>query len=458
MRPIVSCINCPTYLVSKWLIKEFEKFEFPETLAVKDRYEFINTTKDLKIEDHEFMVSFDVVSLYPNVPIQESTSIINNWLKSLNIEEEVVEEYMILLKLCTSQNSFQFQDNVYSQNEGTPMGNPLSCFIANFFMSRLETQAKSLMNYFPRIWIRYVDDVFAIFDKNQNLQVFVNQLNTFHQSIKFTFEVETNNSLPYLDILLSKNMETNFIEYNIYRKDTSNYRYIPSDSYHPPQQKRAVFHSLIHRLLNTPLSIDNYNKEVHTIKDIAKFNGYQTKMIDDMIKKKKRNIQKNMRTTLYKNRVKENQQWKSATYTSYANDIHEAFKKNTNINISFSTNSNLKHLLGNPKTKLKTEDKSGIYEIPCDNCEKKYIGQTKIKIKTRFKEHLAHYKNKQSEKSAIAKHALSTGHCFSKISLLKEVSREKQLDAYESIYIHKNEQYLVNNEPGPIQNSPLFFL
>src|SRR5436190_8298902 len=205
---------------------------------------------------------------------------IKNWLIAQNLDEPLINEYLLLTNLCMSQSTFLFQDKIYQQTEGTAMGNPLSCFLANIFMSNFEMKAKNTLSYFPRLWIRYVDDVFAIFDKNQDLFKFVSELNSYYPSIRFTFEVEQNNSLPFLDILVTKQNNSGKIEFDIYRKPTSNDRFIPRESYHHPSQKRAVFHSLIHRLLHTPLSAEKYSKEVNKIKQIALFNGYLPDMID----------------------------------------------------------------------------------------------------------------------------------------------------------------------------------
>jgi hypothetical protein len=51
----------------------------------------------------------------------------------------------------------------------------------------------------------------------------------------------------------------------------------------------------------------------------------------------------------------------------------------------------------------------GVYGIPCE-CGKTYIGQTNRTIETRRKEHMRHLRLGQPDKSAIAQHALETGH------------------------------------------------
>ncbi|KAJ8941458.1 hypothetical protein NQ318_016898 [Aromia moschata] len=54
-----------------------------------------------------------------------------------------------------------YNGEYFQQHEGTAMGNSLSPFIANLFMSKFETEVKYKFEYFPRVWFRYVDDIFA---------------------------------------------------------------------------------------------------------------------------------------------------------------------------------------------------------------------------------------------------------------------------------------------------------
>ncbi|KAJ8939043.1 hypothetical protein NQ318_007674 [Aromia moschata] len=134
------------------------------------------------------------------------------------------------------------------------MGNSLSSFIANLFMSKFETKVKDKFEYFPRVWFRYVDDIFAVFNtKAISLDNFVAKLNNRFPTIKFTYEVEHNEQLPFLDVLVIRNSE-NKLEFDVYRKETATLRYIPNDSHHPFQHKMASFNFLIRRLLNFPLS------------------------------------------------------------------------------------------------------------------------------------------------------------------------------------------------------------
>jgi hypothetical protein len=57
----------------------------------------------------------------------------------------------------------------------------------------------------PAHWYRYVDDTFVVWTHGQEeLHRFLQHLNTIHSNIKFTMEVEKNNTLPFLDVLVTR--------------------------------------------------------------------------------------------------------------------------------------------------------------------------------------------------------------------------------------------------------------
>lgn len=80
-------------------------------------------------------------------------------------------------------------------------------------------------------------------------------------------------------------------------------------------------------------------------------------------------------------------------------------------------------------------------------------------MKKRFNEHLKCIEHKQTQESAFAAHVVSTGHVnvtFENVELVRSVSDERRLDAYECVYIHKNENK-VNLDNGNM-DSVLFSL
>lgn len=224
-------------------------------------------------------MSFDVEALFPSIPVEEALNALKTHLSKQNITEEELRVYMKAATMCMKMNFFTFRNRFFKIIFGTSMGNPLSPLIAEVFMAKFETDLKS-KGLLPRIWHRYVDDVFAIVKKDQ-LNDVLTVLNTQYPTIKFTYEMEQNNKLIFLDLELQR--KQNRIDIAIHHKPTSTLRYIPSDSYAPIQHKLAAFHSLAHRLISLPLNLNNYITEYTYIKEAAKINGYSTKTIDKII-------------------------------------------------------------------------------------------------------------------------------------------------------------------------------
>lgn len=457
MRPIVSSINSPSYKIAKWLLSELNKFEPPQSLHIKNSFDVVDKLSDIIIKNDEIMVSFDVESLYPSIPIEETIEMIDDWLLKQNLPPEKIRLYKTLLKLCMNQNQFQFANKYYKQTSGTTMGNPLSCFVANTFMGNFETSLKD-RDMLPRVWIRYVDDVFAVV-KRDDLHNVLHTLNNQYASIKFTYETEINQTLPFLDILLER--KCNKIEFNVYRKPTITDRYITSDSYCSHANKMAVFNSMVYRLCKLPLSVKNYIKELNYIKNVASINGFDNDIVNKLVSKHCKNIKRNEITSFFIEE-KKNRNKKRAVF-SYAGNLTDQLKnifKKHNIDLVFTNNAKLLSTICNIKDKTDNNSKSGIYEISCKDCPLKYIGQTRRNILTRFKEHSAHIKYNQPEKSAVAQHVLDFDHFNinkeENLKLLKNVNHVSKLNAWESLYIHKNRFNLMNNDKGPIK-SPLFY-
>ena len=110
------------------------------------------------------------------------------------------------------------------------MGSPLGPSFANIFMCALEQNFLSNCpsNHKPIFYRSFVDDTFCIFQNRTQVECFLNYLNRQHPNIKFTQELEENNSLPFLDTLVT-HVENGF-NTNLYRKKTFTGLYTHFDS------------------------------------------------------------------------------------------------------------------------------------------------------------------------------------------------------------------------------------
>ena len=79
------------------------------------------------------------------------------------------------------------------------MGSPLALVLAHIFMGFNESKWLNEYNFNkPKFYLRYVDDILAAFDNEQDSLDFLNFLNNRHPNIKFAL-----NSLTFLDVFIS---------------------------------------------------------------------------------------------------------------------------------------------------------------------------------------------------------------------------------------------------------------
>ena len=169
------------------------------------------------------------------------------------------------------------------------MGSPLSGLLADIYLDFYENNYILNNNIFANNIIfygRYVDDTFLIFNGTlRQISNLKNHMNTITHNIQFTMETETNNQLNFLDLTITRQL--NSLNFKIYRKPTTTNVIIHGDSHHPLSQKLAAYNSFIHRLLMITLNNDDFECELNIIKHIAMANGYESQMIDNILRKHK---------------------------------------------------------------------------------------------------------------------------------------------------------------------------
>jgi hypothetical protein len=101
---------------------------------------------------------------------------------------------------------------------------------------------------------------------------FIVHRNIVHPNIKFTMEVEQNQSLPFLDVLVDRSPDGS-LRHTVYIKPTPTDVYVQENSAHFPAQKKGVLHSLIRRARKL-CDADNLDKVIQHLKETFRENGY----------------------------------------------------------------------------------------------------------------------------------------------------------------------------------------
>ena len=124
-----------------------------------------------------------------------------------------------LLLLCTKNVHFSYDGDIYTQPDGVAMGLPLGPVLAGIFVVELERTILSTLKEHMSPWKRYVDDTIS-YIKEESIEHVLSKLNGYHENIEFTYEIEKDGKLPFLDALvIHKDYE---VERTVYRKSTNN--------------------------------------------------------------------------------------------------------------------------------------------------------------------------------------------------------------------------------------------
>ena len=126
LRPILSAINTSSYNLSKHLVTKLSPLTVNE-YTLKNSYEFVTLINSTKNANNYIMCSFDIVSLFTNIPLQETLDIILKLLfpnpddKYDNFDKK---QFKALLELATTTSTFLFNNRLYEQVNGVAIGSP----------------------------------------------------------------------------------------------------------------------------------------------------------------------------------------------------------------------------------------------------------------------------------------------------------------------------------------------
>ena len=136
-RPIVSSIGTYNYNLAKYLCNLLSP-HIPTEHCATDTFTFVQDVQSLSMFG-KFMVSFDVESLFTNIPLEECIDLAVNYISEGNPDLKLSKpELRSLLTVATAQTHFLFNGSFYDQTDGVAMGSPLAPVLANLFMGHHE--------------------------------------------------------------------------------------------------------------------------------------------------------------------------------------------------------------------------------------------------------------------------------------------------------------------------------
>ena len=191
--------------------------------------------------------------------------------------------------LATSSVEFSFNKNMHRQIDGVAMGSPLGPALANIFVGYQEAKIFNIAKR-PLVYFRYVDDTFAVFNNEEDCNTFFIHLNSLYPSLRFTYEKESNYSLPFLDVLVKRH-DLEFLT-SVYKKPTFTGQYLRWNSFSPQNRKINLVGTFVHRAFII-CSKSKLDPELGKIRSILLENGYLQHAINSTFKQKLKQLNSN---------------------------------------------------------------------------------------------------------------------------------------------------------------------
>lgn len=446
LRPIITAYGTPNFNLSKYLGKILNQLTNNNN-RVKNSAEVISRLKNTTIKQEQCLLSFDIKNLFPNLPITMIKDIIDDrWPEIRTYTDMSKKMFLEAFDICTNSNIFKLKDQYYSQVSGTPIGGPISSVLADLLIDLIHE--KVFKNYSPQIVLYYVDDSFCIIEK-EKIDTLLLDLNSVHDNISYTYELEENNQINFLDITIKRDSLGNLTTEN-YKKPEKSLRTINFFSQHPAHQKKNLITNELSRIQSTTCN-ELLPKHIKLLKEKFMSNGYPVDFIESCINNKNNRIKKEKNnTSLIKG---------SITYIPGISNIIKRYLNDVNINVVYSIKKPLAMIINNKDPIDKLDLKNVIYGIKCLTCKSEnnensmYIGQTSREIKVRLKEHFRSLTN--NVHTALSKHA-DDGHSFdfdNFVILGQEQNLSKRLfleSLYINIYDNESINYRVDRERSQV--------
>ena len=200
-------INTAEYHLAKYL-DSIIKPHIPSEFMLESTSSFLGKLKEFCFKPMDILISFDVVSLFTNVPLEQTINTIADHIYELDFRPPFEKKTFKKLMHIATSGIFMYRDRYFRQVDGVTMGSPLGPTMANFCLADLEAKLLS------------VDDIFCVFRQNSSRQQFLDKLNCLHPNLKFTSEVGPS-ILPYLNTTFSlSTTEDGCFTSKVFRKRT----------------------------------------------------------------------------------------------------------------------------------------------------------------------------------------------------------------------------------------------
>ena len=428
-------VNTPQYELGKYLDKVIKKV-IPDKYMLKSTDDFLTKLNSCNLNASRCcLVSFDVESLFTNVPLKEVIKLASRYVYESDDKPSYDRAHFEKLLEYATSSLFIYRDKVYKQVDGVAMGSPLGPTLANLFMAHLEKEWMK-EKFSPKLYFRYVDDIFCLFDSSSDdYKDFHNFLNTRHSNLKFTIEQNTS-SIPFLDVNVEKSGD-NFMT-SVFRKKTTTNLLLNFQAYAPFIYKKALVNCFVKRAFKICSSWRLFDVEINKLGDIFSNNGFPKILFEKVVKK----VVNNNNPHKNDERKQKNVATVHTLVLPYFGKVSDTFRRKIDamsrkLNIEVRTVFRPFKISNYFSLKAKCPDSLKsmlVYRYRCPkNGGTTYIGRTKRHFLVRMKEHMT----ASQSPSAIFNHVIDCDCSASKenFEIIYKAKNTYELNIAEALLI-----------------------
>ena len=111
---------------------------------------------------------------------------------------------------------------------------------------------------------RYVHDIFVLFKRPEHVKPFVDYMNSKHKNINFSFEMEKDGQMPFLDVNVFR--ENGKFLTNVYRKETFTGIYTNLPCFIPLEPKFGLDYILLHQCFCLVSDMTKFHFEIEKLR------------------------------------------------------------------------------------------------------------------------------------------------------------------------------------------------
>jgi len=463
LRPIISSIGTFNYNTAKFLVPIISPLTTNQ-YTIENSTAFANEITSLDLEQPSTMASFDVESLFTNVPLLETTEIIVDNIQTTHLNKFGLtkDSFKKLLNIAAHHSVFSYNDDLYMQTDGVAMGSPLGPSYANAFLCHHEINwlKQCPPEFRPVYYRRYIDDTFVLFKHPSHVNLFLNYLNSKHQCIKFTCETQLNNQLPFLDTYVT--IDNGRFHTSIYRKPTFTGLGLHFLSNIPYIYKINSIRTLITRAYNLCSNWSSFHNEMKFLNNFFVSNGYPLHLFDKITKTflcNKFSIPPTVHTAKRDHRYVKLPFMGRLSF-EVRKQLRTLLQNNypqMKFTFVFNNSNTIANFLKQPTRCHSDLCSNVVYLFTCPDCQVRYVGSTSRWLRHRILEHKGRSFRtglplSRPSFSAIREHSHNHSHPFSNtdFNILATHSSRQDLIISESLLIRKMKPELNNSTTATI--------